>query len=292
MTPKAGKRSGVIEVTVIHGGCAGLARLVALVLINFGAMTMGLAQDAGSEAVRLAPRWPNGSISLTGPAGEIGNWDGRPGSTLAFNLARDALDQSGFGQLNLPTNLTIDEVPFQPWARTEYDRRQASYTKDDPHTRCKPSGGARMFHTPYGFEIIQLFDSEEIIFLTVGAPHSWRVIHMDGREHPDNLEATWFGHSIGHWEGDTLVIDTIGFNDKFWMTREGVPHTTQLHTIERLTRKDFNSLVYEVTIDDMGAYTEQWSGGWVIPWVPENEPFDYLCQENNLDAQHMVGPQG
>jgi hypothetical protein len=248
-----------------------------------------MAQDDGA-APRPAPRWPDGRISLTGPPGEIGNWDGRPGSTLAFNMSRDALDQSGFGSLNLPTNLTIDEVPFQAWARDVYNQRQASFTKDDPHTRCKPSGGPRMFHTPYGFEVLQLPDSAEIIFVSVGAPHSWRVVHMDGREHPASPAPTWFGDSVGHWEGDTLVVDTVGFNDKFWLTREGIPHTTELHLIERFTRRDFDTLVYEVTIDDPGAYTDTWSGGWLIPWVPGNEPFDYLCQENNLDAERMVGP--
>ena len=73
--------------------------------------------------------------------------------------------------------------------------------------------------------------------------------------------------------------------------REGLPHTTQLHLIERFTRRSFDELVYEVTVDDPGAYTDTWSGGWIIPWVPGNEPFDYLCQENNLDAERMVGPQ-
>jgi hypothetical protein len=247
--------------------------------------------QSGSEP-RPAPRLPDGRINLSGPPGEIGNWDGRAGSTLATNVAADALDRTGFGTFNLPENLSIDEVPFLPWARDVYDQRQATFTKDDPHTRCKPSGGARMFHTPYGFEILDLPDAGQIIFVSVGAPHSWRVVYMDGREHPEHLEPTWFGHSIGHWEEDTLVIDTVGFNDKFWMTREGLPHTTRLHTIERISRPDFDTLRYEVTIDDPGAYSKPWTGGWYIPWSAGNEPFDYLCQENNLDAERMVGPQG
>jgi hypothetical protein len=263
----------------------------ALLAASLWLCSPALAQDGSQPELRPAPRLPNGNISLTGPSGEIGNWDGRPGSTLAFNTSRDSLDQSGFGGLNLPTNLTIDEVPFQAWAREAYDHRQATFTKDDPHTRCKPSGGPRMFHTPYGFEILQLPDAEEIVFVSVGAPHSWRVVHIDGREHPNNPPPTWFGHSIGHWEGDTLVIDTVGFNDKFWLTREGIPHTNKLHMIERITRRDFDALIYEVTIDDPGAYTDTWTGGWIIPWIPGNEPFDYLCQENNLDAERMVGPQ-
>jgi len=262
------------------------ATILALSLPVFAQTPAPAGASTSGAAVRPAPRWPDGRISFTGPPGEIGNWDGRPGSTLANNLGEGVIDVFEF---NLPTNLNIDRVPFQPWAREAYYERQKNFTKDDPHTRCKPSGGPRMFHTPYGFEVLDLVD--EVIFVSVGAPHSWRVVHMDGREHPANLEPTWFGHSVGRWEGDTLVIDTVGFNDKFWMTREGMPHTTALHTIERISRPDFNTLRYEVTIDDPGAYTQTWSGGWFIPWVPGNEPFDYLCQENNLDAARMVGPR-
>lgn len=218
----------------------------------------------------------------------MGNWDGRPGATLAHNVINGAIDVSA---VNLATNLSIDEVPFQPWARALYDYRQATFTKDDPHTRCKPSGGPRMFHTPYGFEIIDRPEQQEILFLSVGAPHSWRIVYMDGRPHPDNPRPTWFGHSVGHWEGDTLVIDSVGFNERFWLTREGIPHTAQLHLTERISRPDFNTLRYEATIDDPGAYTETWTGGWFIPWVAGNEPFDYVCQENNRDAVRMIGPE-
>lgn len=240
------------------------------------------------EPVRQAPRWPDGRISFTAPPEEMGNWDGRPGATLAHNVINGAIDVSA---VNLATNLSIDEVPFQPWARALYDYRQATFTKDDPHTRCKPSGGPRMFHTPYGFEIIDRPEQREILFLSVGAPHSWRIVYMDGRPHPDNPRPTWFGHSVGHWEGDTLVIDSVGFNERFWLTREGIPHTAQLHLTERISRPDFNTLRYEATIDDPGAYTETWTGGWFIPWVAGNEPFDYVCQENNRDAVRMIGPE-
>jgi len=148
-----------------------------------------------------------------------------------------------------------------------------------------------MFHTPYGFEIIDRPEQQEILFLSVGVPHSWRIVYMDGRPHPVDPRPMWFGHSVGHWEGDTLVIDTVGFNERFWLTREGIPHTSQLHLVERISRPDFSTLRYEVTIDDPGAYTESWSGGWYIPWVEGNEPFDYVCQENNLDAARMIGPE-
>ena len=247
--------------------------------------------DVAAQEARPAPRWPDGRLSLTGPPGEIGNWEGRSfqGATLFFVAPADALDPNTTA---LPSNLHLDDVPFQPWARALFDYRQVTLLKDEPHPRCKPSGAARLFHTPYGMEILQLPDAGEIIIVSVGAPHSWRVIHMDGRSHPDEPKPTAYGHSIGHWEGDTLVIDTVGFNERFWMSRLGPPHTSQLHTIERISRPDFHTLRYEFTVDDPGAYTDIWTGGWNLVWVEGNEPFDYLCQENNIDMERMVGPQG
>jgi hypothetical protein len=270
---------------------AGKIRLLTLLV----AMLATAAADAqflaanNRDSSRPPPRLADGTINLSGPPGEIGNWEGNAGAVLFTNDRKGAIDNAA---LYLPSNLSINEIPWQDWSRAVYDERQSSLTKDDPHTRCKPSGGPRMFHTPYGFEILQLQDSQEIMFLQVGAPHSWRTVFMDGRAHPANPKPTWFGHSVGHWEDDTLVVDTVGFNDKFWLTREGVPHTTQLHIVERFTRSNFDNLVYQVTIDDPGAYTAPWSGGWYINWVAGNEPFDYLCQENNRDAEHMIGQQG
>ena len=245
------------------------------------------AGDATTAAAKPIPRNLDGTISFAGTKDDIGNWQGPPGTSLANNVFEDALEPN---RLNLPTNLSISDVPFQPWARALYDLRQRSFTKDDPHTRCKPSGGARLFHTPYGFEILQLADTQEIMFLPVGSPHSWRVVHMDGRPLPENPTPSWYGTSVGRWEGDTLVIETVGFNERFWISREGVPHTAQLRTTERLSRPRFDMLRYEITIDDPGAYTKPWSGGWNIPWGAGTEPFDYLCQDNNLDPARMVGP--
>lgn len=252
------------------------------------ALAQAPSQDGAEKAARPAPRWPDGTISFTGAPGDVGNWGGPAGTSLATNTFRDALTSP----FNLPTNVSVEDVPFQPWARALYDYRQETFTKDDPHTRCKPSGGARLFHTPYGFEILQLPDTQEVMFLPVGSPHSWRVVHMDGRALPENPKAQWYGTSVGRYEGDTLVIETVGFNERFWLSREGVPHTSQLRTTERISRPDYDTLRYEITIDDPGAYTKPWSGGWLIPWEAGNEPFDYLCQENNLDAERMVGPEG
>jgi len=233
---------------------------------------------------RPTPHWPDGRVNLGPLPGEKGVWSGQAGTTIITN--RNGIDN--FGQ-NLPTNLKVDDVPFQDWARALYLYRVGTLTKDDPHVRCKPSGGARLFHTPYGFELVDMPELGRLYMIEVGGPHTWREIYMDGREHPADLDPSYLGHSIGHWEGETLVVDTVGYNERFWISREGPPTTEKLHFIEHFTRTDYDDLRYEATIDDPGAYTKPWSGGWNIRWTPGEEMYEYMCQENNRDVKHMYG---
>jgi hypothetical protein len=104
---------------------------------------------------------------------------------------------------------------------------------------------------------------------------------MDGRSHPEKLEPSAYGHAIGRWEKDTLVVDSKGFSENFWIDRTGLPHSEQLHAVERFTRIDFNTIKYEILIDDPQVYTKPWSGGFDLRWSPEIELFEYICQDNN-----------
>ncbi len=246
----------------------------------------GEGGGAAQAAARPAPRWPDGRISFSGTPQDFGNWEGPANATLFFNYEKG---KKVTPQANLAGNLDVNTVPLKKEMKELYLKREDQ--SEDPHTRCKPSGGSRFWHTPYGIEIVDRPEQKEILFLGVGAPHSWRIVYLDGREHPKDLKPSWYGHSIGKWEGDTLVVDTVGYNEKFWLTREGVPHTKQLHLIEKFSRPTYNQLRYEATIDDPGAYTATWSGGWNLRWASGNEPFDYLCQENNRDPARMIGGQ-
>jgi hypothetical protein len=181
----------------------------------------------------------------------------------------------------------LETVPFQPWARALYDDRQTHEL--EPHTRCKASGVTRQFETPYGVEFVEFPELKSLFIFDVGGPHTYRTVHMDGRGHPKTLTPTYYGHSIGWWEGDTLVIDTTGFNEGFWLDRRGFPHTDQMHTIERYTRVDYNTVRYEATIDDPGAYTKPWTGGFNLRWEANTELFEYVCQQANYAHELMVG---
>ena len=216
------------------------------------------------QAPEPAPRWPDGHVNLGSVAGKKGYWEVRPGL-------------GGFPRAN--------DVPFQPWAKAVYDYRTATFSQDSPLVDCKAAPGPGFFNSP-GFEIVDVPELQSIFVLNMAGPHSWRVIYMDGRMHPqgEDVRPTYLGHSIGHWEGDTLVIDSVGFNEKMWAVG-AFPNTSQLHLVERISRPSLKTLSYEVTVDDPGAYTKSWSGKWTITettgskWIPGGEMFEYICED-------------
>jgi hypothetical protein len=160
----------------------------------------------------------------------------------------------------------------------------------EPHNRCLPMGVPRV--TPFPWRFVQNYTHRRpthMFILHEGNIHSYRQIFMDGRKHPPDPDPTWYGHSIGWWEGDTLVIDTVGYNDKFWFDRRGHPHTEKLHTIERWTRKDFGHLENRITIDDPGAYAKPFTLTFTATLSPpQDELLEYICQENNQYGVHTI----
>ena len=119
-----------------------------------------------------------------------------------------------------------------------------------------------------------------------GGNRNWHSIQTDGRPvvQPATVVPTYYGTAVGRWEGDTLVVESVGFNERFWFTRGGLPHTEVLRLTERFTRTDFMTLEYEVTVDDPRAYTRPWTGGWTIEWVPDREIQEYFCEEKAEDT--------
>jgi hypothetical protein len=232
---------------------------------------------------KAAPRWPDGHVRLGIGPGEIGYWANASVSGLSedpkVKMNRDGL---------LANIADAGKVaPFQPWAKALYEHRQGNFLKDDPMASCLPPGGPRQFQVPYGLQILEQPDRRRIFVMSGGGNRNWRLINMDGSPLPnmDEKSPTYFGYSAGKWEGDTLVLNTIGFNERFWFTSGGLPHTEKLSLTERLSRPDFNTLKYQVTVDDPGAYTRAWSGGWTLQWIPDQEMDEYFCDDNNQDFE-------
>jgi hypothetical protein len=181
------------------------------------------------------------------------------------------------------------EVPFTPLGKKFFDAATATESKEDPEGHCLPPGVPRMMYTPYPAEVLQL--PERIVFVYEGGAHVWREIWMDGRKQPTDPNPDYLGYSVGKWEGDTLVVDTIGFNDRTWLDAAGHGHGEKLHVTERFTRTDSNTLRIEATIDDPDYYTKPWSVVTFATWYPNQEILEYICQENNRDVQHLVGKE-
>ena len=213
---------------------------------------------------RPIPRLPDGIVDLTGP------WV--RGGTVA-DIERDG-------------GLEPSELPLLPWARELRDRRRS---QDDPYTICLPMSVLRT--NPYPWTFAMSYTSSGLTHIYVlhelGDAGAHRVVHMDGRTHPDDPIPTWLGHSIGRWDGDTLIIDTVGFNDRAWFDRRGTPHTEQLHTIERYTRLNYGTLANEVTLEDPGALSRPVNLTFTSrllrpnPQTGVGDLMEFICNEDN-----------
>jgi len=168
----------------------------------------------------------------------------------------------------VPNPLGITDIPYQPWAKALWEDRQENEL--EPHTRCKPSGVARQFLTPYGVEILELPELQRVFVFDIGGPQTYRTIYMDGRAHPADLDPTWYGHSIGKWENDVLVVDTVGFLPG---ALTGVtPNSDKLHVVERFTLDPATmALKREYTADDSLYLAAQYKGSDTL--APSNVPY-------------------
>ncbi|MEO8097160.1 MAG: hypothetical protein ABI811_05620 [Acidobacteriota bacterium] len=223
------------------------------------------------------PRTKDGKPDLAAPAPKTA--DGKP-------------DLSGLWQPpaayigNIAKDLKPDEVTFQPWAAELYQHRRDTLSKEDPTGWCVPGGVPRANVVPYPFKILTLRGMTVILYEAV---QSFRQIFTDGRPLPKDPNPAWMGYSIGHWEGDTLVVETSGFNDQVWLDNNGHPGTEALRVTERIRRKDFGNMQMDVTIDDPKAYTKPWTVSLAFRLLPDTELLEYICSENNKDLEHLVG---
>jgi len=224
------------------------------------------------------PRLPNGKPNLSAPAPRTP--DGKP-------------DLSGLWQqpngvkytVNLAADLKPGDVVMTPSAAALYKERQDNLSKDDPVGHCNLAGVPQMNAVPYPYKIIQRSDMVAILY---EALQTFRQIFTDGRELPKDPNPAWMGYSIGHWDGDTLVVETVGQNDITWLDEGGIPHSTDMKVTERIRRPDYGHLEIEHTIEDPKTFSKPWKFT-THPVLLRGELIEYICQENNKDVQHLVG---
>ena len=225
------------------------------------------------------PRTPGGKPDLSAPAPRSN--DGKP-------------DLSGVWQVRNFSSLfyiTGDMKPeeMRPWAAAIYKQREDDYRRDTDGIACLPPGpkaGIGVGSTP-----MKIVQTANLVVVLYEYQTIFRQIFTDGRALPEDPNPTWMGYSVGHWEGDTLVVTTAGYNDRTTLDLAGHPHTEALRLTERYHRRDFGHLDLQVTFDDPKAYTRPWTLPIVFDLIPEGDLIEYVC-ENERDKPHLIGKSG
>jgi hypothetical protein len=224
------------------------------------------------------PRGPDGKPNLSAPAPRLP--DGHPDLSGIWEAGSNKY------VLNIAADLKPVDVPFQPWAKTLVDQRaDGSHSGEDPFANCLPQGVPRVNASPPPWKVIQKSD---VIVILYESANTWRQIFLDGRELGDDYPPTFLGYSTGKWDGDTLVVETRGFNGKTWLDQTGKPTSEALHVTERFRRTDFGHLDIQITIDDPKVYTKPWTVKQQARLIPNTDVIENAC-ENNLDLQHLGG---
>lgn len=180
-----------------------------------------------------------------------------------------------------PTTVDPGKPEFLPSALAIQKQRADSNGKDSPQAHCLPSGPLR--NGPL-WQFVQ--SKDYLVYISDDESPGFHQIYLDGRPHPADPNPAWYGHSIGHWDGDTLVVDRVAFDDRVYLDQESHPHSDKLHVIERYHRPDAGHLEIEITVDDPGVLAKPWTQKRVTDLANE-EIFEFICTENNRDVQHF-----
>ena len=262
-----------------------LVTLALLASASLVAQTPGLAKDPGPflapgqfgdapappGVAGPTPRLPNGLPDLGGK----GAW--YPG--FAGNIAEPQWKGVHSADKHV-------DVPFLPWAVQVFNQRVETLSKDDPEARCLPVGVPRYMFDAYAFQVIQM--PEQVVFLFEGDNYPWRIIRINST-HPKDLSPTWMGDAVGHWEGDTLVVDTTNFNGKSWLDEVGEVVTHAEHVLERFTMIGPTKVAYTATVDDPLAYSRPWTIAFTLNRARDEAYLEEACLEGNQAFKLMKG---
>jgi hypothetical protein len=252
-------------------------RWITRIIAAGGLLTGVLSAQWLTNKTPNVPRNADGKPNLTAPAPKLA--DGKPDLSGIWNPNPKYL-------VNLAADLKPGDVPMQPWAEAVFKERAAGlHASEEPDANCLPQGVPKIDTAPVPWKLVQVPGQVVILY---EAFTQFRQIFMDGRKLPEDPNPIWLGYSVGHWDGDRLVVESNGFNGKAWLDQQGHPSTEKLHVTEKYRRKDFGHMEIEITIDDPGAYTKPWTATETPTLLVDTELLEFVCAENEQDIKHMV----
>jgi hypothetical protein len=248
-----------------------------------GSAVYTVSDEAPAASNEATPRWPDGTVALGTTGGDQDGYWSFPSETA---LVEDGVEVQ-MDEYGLLSNVeeAAKVAPLQPWALGVYKLRQQRALQDDPmFINCKPPGGPRQYQSNLGMQLIEDKENSRVFTLVGSGNRNYHIVYMFERESGlvtgDDDNPLYYGRSTGRWEDGTLVVNTKGFNEDFWFTNGGLPHTDLLEMEQRFTRSSKGTLEYSVTINDPGAYTRPWTASWTLQWVDGEEMPAHFCQNN------------
>src|SRR5579864_4521136 len=229
--------------------------------LNFPTPGIPRAADGKPNLTAPAPRTPDGKPDFSGV------WQPEV-NPYRFDVIQDLKDES----------------IFRPEAEAVFLKRVKDFRRDDPVTNCLPGGPSEMINTTY--RIIQ--SPAVMAVLYESGTGRYRQIYMDGRKLPKDPNPTWLGYSVGHWEGDTLIVESAGFNERSWLDRAGHPHSENLRVTEKLRRVDFGHMQFQITYDDPKTLTKPLSFSLAVNYVADGDMLENVCNESDRNKVHMI----
>lgn len=239
-----------------------------LITLAYSLLSLSLQAQWIDQPTPGIPRTPEGKVDLASPAPKTA--DGKPDFTGLWNLTGAG---GGLNQLKLGD--------IKPWAQALHKQRDENLANDSPGTECLPFG----FLLDGGF--VKVVQTPSLIVL-LSEDLEYRQIFLDGRQLPKDPNPAWMGYSVGHWEGDTLVVESTGYNDRTWLER-GYPHSEHLKITERWHRGDFGHLNVDMTHSDSEIYAKPWTSKVAGVYTSDTDLLEYVCAENEKDRRHLVG---
>jgi len=268
------------------------------ILIALAAVSLPVRAQWLNHRTPGIPRTADGKPNLSARAPRASN--GRPDlsglwqtESAPLELLKDLIpeDTNGAGEeppsqyfINIFSDFKPEDVPFRPAAAQLFQERERHFTKLSPISHCLPEGMPLIEMAPAPYKIVQ---TAGVTFMLYERDTTYRQVYTDGRKLPDDPQPSWLGYSVGKWDGDSLVVDTIGFNDRGWLDARAHTHSGRLRLRERFHRLDFGHMDVELTIDDPETYTRPFTIKLKQRLLADSDLLESFCAENEKDASHL-----